>query len=167
MREAPLRFILVVSLLFGLSGLAGYGTAEAKTVVMPVSQTRALALINGLRKKRGLPPVKADTRLRHAAQKHSNWMARNGRLSHRAGYLGGGLGAKIARVNYPGARAWENVAAGQKSLDEAIDSWMKSSGHRKNMLSRQAVHVGIAAAHNPNVRYQTYWTLILATPVAR
>lgn len=159
-----MRFILVLSLIVGLSAAAGYDTAEAKTVVKPVSEVRALELINGLRKKRGLPPVAADARLRAAAQTHSNWMARHGKLTHRAGFIGGGLGSKVARVNYPTARAWENVAAGQKSLEEAIDSWMRSSGHRKNMLSRQAVHVGIAASYNPNVRYQTYWTLILATP---
>lgn len=160
-----MRLALIVCLLLGLSGAVGAGAAAAKTVVKPVSQARALALINGLRKKRGLPPVIADARLTKAAQTHSNWMAKNGRLSHRAGYIGGGLGAKMARVNYPTARAWENVAAGQASLEQAIDSWMKSSGHRKNMLSRGAVHIGIAAAHNPDVRYRTYWTLILAMPL--
>ena len=159
-----MRFVLIASLVFGLSTMAGPGAAVAKTSVKPVSQARALALINDIRKKRGLPPVSADVRLRQAAQTHSNWMARNGKLSHRAGFIGGGLGSKVARVNYPTQRAWENIAAGQKSLEEAIDSWMKSSGHRKNMLSSQAVHIGIAAAHNPNVRYQTYWTLILAEP---
>ena len=46
-------------------------------------------------------------------------------------------------------------------------SWMKSSGHRKNLLSRSAVHIGIAAASNPKVRYGTYWTLILAEPRRR
>ncbi len=159
-----MRFVLIVSLILGFSGVAGIGAAEAKTAVKPVSQARAIALINSLRKRRGLPPVSADARLRQAAQTHSNWMAKNGKLSHRAGFIGGGLGSKISRVNYPIERAWENIAAGQKSLEQAIDSWMKSSGHRKNMLSREAVHIGIAAAHNPKVRYRTYWTLILATP---
>ncbi len=159
-----MRFVLIVSLVFGLSTMAGLDAAVAKTSVKPVNQARAIALINSHRKKRGLPPVTADTRLKRAAQTHSNWMAKKGKLSHRAGFVGGGLGAKISRVNYPTERAWENIAAGQKSLEQAIDSWMKSSGHRKNMLSRRAVHVGIAAAHNPKVKYGTYWTLILASP---
>ena len=160
-----MRLVLTFVLVFGLAGLAGFDQADARTVVKPVDQARALALINGLRRKRGLPPVKADTRLRKAAQTHSNWMASHGKLTHKAGFMGGGLGAKTARVNYHAGRAWENVAAGQKSLEQAISSWMKSSGHRKNLLSRGAVHIGIAAAHNPKVRYKTYWTLILAAPI--
>ena len=158
-----MRFVLIVSLVFGLASMAGPGTALAKTAVKPVSQARALSLINNIRKQRGLPPVSADARLKRAAQTHSNWMARNGRLSHHAG-PGGGPGPRNARAKYPTRRAWENIGAGQKSLERAITRWMQSSAHRKNMLNRQAVHIGIAAAHNPNARYQTYWTLILAAP---
>jgi uncharacterized protein YkwD len=150
-----------IAFAFTAAGAPDHAGAEAR--VVPVSQARALALINGLRKKRGLPALKADARLRQAAQTHSVWMANRGKLSHRAG-IGGGLGAKVRRVKYPAGRAWENIAAGQKSLERAIESWMKSSGHRKNMMSRSAVHVGIAAAHNPKVRYGTFWTLILAAP---
>ena len=158
-----MRTVTAFCLALAITAFCGPAPAVAQAGVKPVSQTRALALINTLRKKRGLPPVTGDGRLQKAAQTHSLWMASHGKLSHRAGF-GGGLGAKVRRVSYPAGAAWENIAAGQKSLEQAIDSWMKSSGHRKNMLSRSAVHIGIAAAHNPNVRYGTYWTLILAAP---
>jgi len=157
---------LAAALVTGLAGIAGPDTAQAQARVKPVSQARALALINQLRSKKGLPPLRADARLHKAAQTHSTWMASRGKLTHRAGF-GGGLGAKVRRVNYSSGRAWENVAAGQKSLEQAIASWMKSSGHRKNMMARSAVHIGIAAATNPKVRYGTYWTLILAEPRKR
>ncbi len=159
-----MRILVALCLAISVGGFASAGIADAKTIVKPVSQARALALINGLRKNSGLPPLKADPRLQKAAQAHSVWMATKGKLSHRAGFVGGGLGSKVRRVDYPANAAWENIAAGQKSLEAAVASWMKSSGHRKNMLSRNAVHIGIAAAHNPKVRYGTYWTLILAAP---
>jgi uncharacterized protein YkwD len=161
--QMAMRTLTSLCLALGMFILAGPDFSNAQTRVKPVSQARALSLINTLRKKRGLPPLKADARLRQAAQTHSVWMATRSKLTHRAGF-GGGLGAKVRRVNYPSSRAWENIAAGQKSLEQAIASWMKSSGHRKNMLSRSAVHLGLAAAHNPKVRYGTYWTLILAEP---
>ena len=131
---------LVAALFTALAGFAGAGTAQAQARVKPVSQARALALINGLRTKNGLPPLKADARLHKAAQTHSTWMASRGKLTHRAGF-GGGLGAKVRRVDYSPGHAWENVAAGQKSLEQAIASWMNSSGHRANILGNYT-HLG-------------------------
>jgi len=160
------RTVAIIGVILVIAALLGPGIGSAQTRVKPVSQARALALINDLRQKQGLSPVTADDRLLQAARTHSVWMAERGKLSHSAGF-GGGLGAKVRRVQYPAGRAWENIAAGQKSLEAAIASWMKSSGHRRNMMSRSAVHIGIAAAYNPKVRYGTYWTLILAEPKRR
>jgi uncharacterized protein YkwD len=162
----PWRTIAIMGVILIVAAFLSPGIGNAQTRVKPVSQARALALINTLRKKQGLSPVTADERLLKAARTHSVWMAKRGKLSHRAGF-GGGLGAKVRRVQYPAGRAWENIAAGQKSLEAAIASWMKSRGHRKNLMSRSAVHIGIAAAHNPKVKYGTYWTLILAEPRRR
>lgn len=162
----PWRSVAIVAAILVIAALAGPGSADAQTRVVAINQADAVAMINALRRQRGLPPVTADARLQQAARTHSVWMATRGKVSHSAG-LGGGLGAKVRRVKYPAGRAWENIAAGQKSLGAAIESWMKSSGHRKNLLSRSAVHMGIAAASNPKVRYGTYWTLILAEPARR
>jgi uncharacterized protein YkwD len=49
----------------------------------------------------------------------------------------------------------ENIAQGQKSVDEVIAAWMNSSGHRRNMLNRDYASYGIG-------RSGDYWTLVFA-----
>jgi len=51
--------------------------------------------------------------------------------------------------------AGENIAAGQSSPEEAVRSWMNSSGHRANILSTRFSHMGVGVAVNSNGRM--YW----------
>ena len=49
----------------------------------------------------------------------------------------------------------ENVAAGQYSPDQAMDSWMNSDGHRKNILSGNHSTIGIGCFE---IGGTLYWT---------
>ena len=44
----------------------------------------------------------------------------------------------------------ENIAMGQPTVRSVIQSWMNSSGHRANMLSRRYRRIGVAAYRTPN-----------------
>jgi uncharacterized protein YkwD len=58
--------------------------------------------------------------------------------------------------------AAENVGAGHRSLQEAMASWERSSGHRANLLMSSATRIGIARVDAPGKPYGVYWALVLA-----
>lgn len=102
----------------------------------------ALALHNAERTSRGLAALTTDARLTAAAQRHADWMARTGRMTH------GGEGQPWDRVSEAGYR-WsyvgENIAECE-DLATAMRLWMNSSGHRANILSANFTQMGFGNA---------------------
>ena len=47
----------------------------------------------------------------------------------------------------------ENVAQGQKNPSQVVNAWMKSPGHRKNILSPKYTEIGVGYSNN-------YWTQV-------
>jgi uncharacterized protein YkwD len=99
----------------------------------------ALAAHNRERAAHGLSRLTIDSVLRSRAQGHSGRMAAEGRLFHSPG------GAENVAWNYP-------TGAG------VVAGWMKSDGHRANILNPYYTHVGIGVARSPIG--ETYWTAI-------
>jgi uncharacterized protein YkwD len=94
---------------------------------------------NQLRIRHGLRALRLDHGLLRSARRHAAWMSRSYRLQHTT--------AAVA----------ENIAMGQQTTSEAIQSWMNSPGHRSNMLSANYRRVGAAAYTAANG--QTYWCI--------
>ena len=82
---------------------------------------------NEERKRHGLPILAVDPSLTVTARQHCQWMAGSNNLSH-------------TRIGVA-----ENIAMGQANTYEALRSWMNSSGHRANILSRGYSRMGAAA----------------------
>ena len=56
--------------------------------------------------------------------------------------------------------AAENIAAGQRTPEEVVESWMNSPGHRANILGDcKELGVGLALGGH----YGYYWTQCFAT----
>ena len=55
--------------------------------------------------------------------------------------------------------AAENIAYGQKTPAEVMKGWMNSSGHRANILSKNAQYIGIGVQYKNGVYY---WTQFFA-----
>ncbi len=106
---------------------AAFGGTEAEIV----SQT------NAQRARYGLPPLAMCPNLMGSARQHCSWMASANSMTHTR--------AAVA----------ENIAAGQHSASDAMNSWMNSSGHRANILGRGYSTIGVAAVAGSNG--QTYW----------
>ncbi len=87
---------------------------------------------NAERARFGLPPLEVARNLLRSARGHAAWMTRSRALRH---------------TRLPVA---ENIAMGQRSSREAVQSWMSSSGHRANILSRRHRHIGVAAYRTPS-----------------
>ena len=51
----------------------------------------------------------------------------------------------------------ENIAAGQPTPAEAMAEWMKSPGHRENILSRDWNEIGIGCSFSNDSKFQSYW----------
>jgi len=49
----------------------------------------------------------------------------------------------------------ENIAAGQKTPQAVMESWMNSSGHKANILNPDFTHIGVGYAEGGN--YGTNW----------
>ena len=106
----------------------------------------AAAEVNRLRAASSLGKVAPDPALARAADAHARAMRDARTMSHD---VGGSFSSRIAAAGIRTTQAAENIAAGQKSLAEAMASWTASSGHRANMLSRPVTRIGVARADGP------------------
>lgn len=51
----------------------------------------------------------------------------------------------------------ENIAGGQRNLEEVMKAWMKSPGHCENIMKNTYTQVGIAIVIKEDSTYQVYW----------
>jgi|GEM_PF-3266772 Uncharacterized protein with SCP/PR1 domains len=116
-----------------------------------------LRSINLHRREAGLPELTLNARLSAAAQAHSEWMARERRLEHR-GRGNTDPGERIEQAGYRWAVYAENLAQGAATPDEAVGMWLRSPGHRRNLLKADVTQIGVGKAGR-------YWTLLLAAPL--
>ncbi|MCW2953287.1 MAG: hypothetical protein JWQ48_2457 [Conexibacter sp.] len=131
--------------------------AAASSAPSPGQLDRAaratLCLLDQERARHGLRPLRANPRLAAAAGGHSADMVRRHYFSHTApGNLS--FATRIVRTRYVrGARGWslgENIAwaSGSGASPAAIvRMWMRSPGHRANVLAPGFREIGIGIAH--------------------
>jgi len=113
---------------------------------LPADTIEALLVAHN-RERVGRPPLALSDALCRAANKHATWMNNNGDLSHQ-----GEHGSTFAdRIRAEGVEFWsggENIAQGQQSVPEAMQSWMESPGHRHNILDADYSEVGFGRSGN-------------------
>ncbi|MGI9475172.1 MAG: CAP domain-containing protein [Hyphomicrobiaceae bacterium] len=122
----------------------------------------ARAMINAYRKQNGLKPLTIDAQLTRAAKAHSRDLAKWDRISH-YGSDGSNPWDRVRRAGYKARLAAENVGTGQATLKEVFAGWKKSPGHNKNLLLKDAKHMGIALVHDGKTEFKTFWTLVLGS----
>jgi uncharacterized protein YkwD len=59
--------------------------------------------------------------------------------------------------------AAENIAYGQRSAQEVMNSWMNSPGHKANILSKSYTQIGVGVAKKSNGTM--YFTQMFLKPV--
>jgi uncharacterized protein YkwD len=107
------------------------------------------AMLNQARKTAHLGPLKRSTTLDQIAQRHSENMARMGRISHDTG--DGLPGRRIEAAGLSVAAAGENVALAPSVLRLHRALWASPS-HRENMLLPRWEEVGIGVAKDASGR---------------
>jgi len=125
---------------------------------------QVLAAINQAREERGLAALTLNPSLAAAAQAHSEDMACKNFTSH-TGSDGSDWNARIKRQGYPYAYASENIFYGDPNFAtpaSAVEWWINSPVHFKNMMSNKVTEIGIGYALNPKSTYQGYFTVNFA-----
>ena len=105
------------------------------------AEKRLLALMNRDRQAAGLPALVWDDRVAEVARKYSEEMRRTKIVAH----ISPTTGSAADRVKAAGIKTavvLENVARAY-GLGEAHEGLMNSPGHRANLMSSAATHVGI------------------------
>lgn len=124
-------------------------------------EKRAFALINKIRNEEGLNELEWSDRLADLARDHSNNMARHRFFSHF------GLNGRTIdeRAWDFGVRKWkaigENIAYNkgfEHPADFAVERWMLSDGHRRNLLDARWKQSGIGLGITEDGTY--YFTQI-------
>jgi uncharacterized protein YkwD len=151
--------VLLIAL---FAALAGAGPALAFD--HSVNEATMLRLINRARTSRGLVAVKTIASLDRAALLHSRDMIAHDYFSHTS-LDGATLAGRTRRAGYPtsGSSLGEVIALGSsfKGTPESMfKGWMRSSGHRRIILTKRWRDVGLGCARGT---YNGYSGVVIFT----
>ncbi|WP_370964144.1 CAP domain-containing protein [Amycolatopsis sp. cg9] len=123
--------------------------------------TQVLQLTNVQRVKYGCGPLADNPLLADAADGHTGEMARYRYFSH-TGRAGEDPAARISAAGYRWQRWAENIAAGQRTPEQVVDSWMHSPVHKANILDCRLTELGVG--YTVDSARKAYWTQDFGTP---
>ena len=114
-------------------------------------------MVNEARAGAGLPPYELDARLMESANEHSEDMATGGFCRH-TGRDGSSSRTRIRHHGYP-FNNWvgENIICGRKTPKRAMQWWLSSGPHSRNIFHGHYTHIGIG--YHPHGPYGPMWTL--------
>lgn len=124
-------------------------------------ESQVFEIINKKRKENGLPPLVWNNQIAGVARLHSKNMAGYGFFSHV------GIDGKEVddRADSLGLRKWrmigENIAYNRgygNPVERAVEAWMKSAGHRQNILKSNWKETGVGIAVSATGEY--YFTQV-------
>jgi uncharacterized protein YkwD len=93
---------------------------------------------NDIRHSHGKPALQEDPQLMQIAQNWANHMAQTHTMRHQSMNFGKGW-----------MSMGENIAEGQRSVEEVMKCWMHSPGHKRNILGNYT-KIGVAVATSKN-----------------
>lgn len=114
-------------------------------------------LTNQERAARNLPPLKLQFDLTRAAMWLAYDQARYNYFGHKD-CMGRSSPSRIRSFKYKNPAAiGENLAGGYISPEDVVYGWMRSPGHRMNILDRKFCEIGIGYDENENSRFYKHW----------
>ena len=127
-----------------------WGDKESNEITKGHARKAILCLLNRERHARGLSKLDRDRKLQRASQNHNEYMQKHRCFSHQCSGEAS-LTGRLQRVGWitGGLNAWaygENIAWGSDRYGtprNLVEQWMKSSGHRANILSSRFDEVGV------------------------
>jgi uncharacterized protein YkwD len=146
---------------------ANAACANADTGVEEISRNAAakatICLVNEERANAGRKTLDKVSKLSKAARKHSNKIVRENNFSH-FDRNGDSPADRVEDFGYKFSFVAENIAT-EDTAQEAVDAWMGSKLHRKNILSKKPEDIGagvaLGSAQGPDAGAGTF-TLVFA-----
>src|SRR5699024_5006071 len=110
-------------------------------------ERQVFELTNNERTQNGLAPLQVDYEVSKVAREKSRDMAVNGYFDHNSPTYGSPFDMmRSFGITY--RTAGENIAKGQRSPEEVVNAWMKSTGHRANILISDFTHIGVGFVYH-------------------
>ena len=125
-----------------------------------------IELTNRARVKAGLTPLRSQANLGRSAAWLARDMADNKYFSH-TDSKGRSINPRLPDFGYTDyAMIGENIAAGQDTPAAVVAGWMKSPGHRANILMPEFREIGVAYYAKPGTKFRKYWVQDFGTPAS-
>ena len=127
---------------------------------MRALENEVVRLVNVQRSRNGLGPLVANAELSRVARIKSQDMINKRYFSHYSPTYG----SPFQMMQAFGIRfysAGENIAMGQRTPSEVMNSWMNSAGHKANILNVNFKEIGVGAARDSSG--SLYWTQMFIT----
>lgn len=123
---------------------------------LPQVETAIIEITNTTRAGAKLGRVTASPQLTAAARAYAEVLARTKVFSHEAD--GTTMSARVAKAGYKSCLTAENLAMHQSSRGfetrelavSAMEGWLNSPGHRKNIMAPDVTEIGVAVARAPD-----------------
>lgn len=127
-----------------------------------IIENKVISLVNSERSKVGLQPLKTNWQVSRIARYKSQDMINKNYFSHTSPTYGSPFNM-MESFGVKFSAAGENIAKGQRSAEEVMNSWMNSSGHRSNILNPTYTEIGVGLAKDNNG--VCYWTQMFIKPL--
>ena len=152
-----MKWLYVIVLVFCALSSPSY-SAEAQVIFNPADPAiqEFVQLVNAKRRSIGCAELKWDTRVAAIAWDHSADMVTRHFFSH-TNPDQKGPSERLQESHLVYTSAAENLARHVKTAQEAFDAWLRSPGHRRNMLDKRFTRHGVG-------RVGDRWTHVLIRP---
>jgi len=121
------------------------------------------ARIQAERDREGLAPLLVNPTLNAVADEYACRLINGGFFAHVDPDTDSSPGQRVLEAGYNFLTVGENLAAGQRTVDEVLQQWMNSEGHRENILGANWRETGISVRLGG--RYGVYWVQVFADPL--
>lgn len=154
-----ITFVVVLSLaMLPTTSIDSHAVKDGVNVDMA---WEVLDIVNNERAANGLQPLTMDKGLMDAAQIRANEIVSV--FSHTR--PDGTSCFTVLSSDYHYGSSGENIAAGQMSASDVMNSWMNSPGHRANILNGDYQSIGIACVYIPGSMYRYHWVQLFHSKV--
>jgi len=139
--QRVLLFFILTAVTFSSSMRLGFSQSQSEESIKELEK-HVLNLVNEYRSTKGLPALAFNENIYIEAKKHSQNMAEGKTPFSHDGF--DGRWDRLTKLVGGNSMA-ENVAMGQETAQEALDSWLSSTGHRENIEGKfNLTAIGIA-----------------------
>lgn len=146
------------------SGRLGQPQDVGTTILNAVNAARARARTCGAQSFRPAAPLRWSGTLGLTALAHGRDMANEHYFSHK-GRNGSTVGQRANLAGYKWSRVGENIAVGQETAAEVVETWLASAGHCANIMDPAFTEMGAAtAANRASAEPRPYWVQVFGNP---